>query len=113
MITMPRFVKSTAGQAPQPRPPLASSRGSSAHAYSGNHRMGTLLAEIYRTGTLSEKSLASVTAEPQAFSQEELRRLINAISMSASRYVEQMNGGLVSALPCTTGGAIVRPLAVA
>jgi hypothetical protein len=69
-----------------------------------NPRMGSLLAEIYRTGSLSAQSLASVTRNPQEFTQDELRRLISAVGAAGARFATQQSAGNHL---YATGGAVV------
>lgn len=126
MIAMPRFAKShgsasaakTASSVAPVAPVAPAATGAAgskapdaadiiaSHAAPGNQQMTVLLAEIYRTGTLSAKSLATVTAAPHTFTQDELRRLINAISVSGARYAEQVRN--TGSLAEMTGGAIVH-----
>ena len=79
--------------------------GAAAQAEPGaNPRMGSLLAEIYRTGSLSAQSLASVTRNPQEFTQDELRRLISAVGAAGARFATQQSAGNHL---YATGGAVV------
>ncbi|CAA9217309.1 MAG: hypothetical protein AVDCRST_MAG77-534 [uncultured Chloroflexi bacterium] len=65
-----------------------------------NPRMGQLLAEIDRTGTLSPQSLSLVKRDPKRFSPDELRELITAIGTASLR-------GAFSS-PIAMGGALVH-----
>jgi hypothetical protein len=67
-----------------------------------NPRMGQLLAEIERTGTLSPEALALVKRDPRCFSPDELRRLIEAIGTAS------MRGTFRS--PLAMGGALVHTM---
>jgi hypothetical protein len=66
-----------------------------------NPRMGSLIEEIARTGSLSEHSLNSVLADPRQFTQDEFRRLISAIDASSQRAESRFASGF------SAGGAIL------